>query len=79
MDKSLRLFLEARRLAKNISHWGLATDLGLLAVETLIDSEQEEAADKYLNVIKDEVEEHDRLEKFQILEKRILAWKKSEH
>lgn len=77
IDKSLRLFLEARRLARNISHWGLATDLGLLAVETLIDSEQEEAAEKYLDSIKEEVLEHDRLQKFQILEKRLTDWKNS--
>ncbi len=77
MEKSLKLFLEARRLARNISHWGLATDLGLLAVETLIDSEEQEFAEKYLSSMKEEVLEHDRLQKFQILEKRLSDWKKS--
>ena len=78
LDKSLRLFLEARRLARNISHWGLATDLGLMAVEALIDSEQQAAAEKYLDSMKTEILEHDRLQKFQILEKRLSDWKNSE-
>ena len=65
--KAVQLFLEGRKIAGSVYKWGLATDLTLLAVESLLLAEQFEDAKNVLLQIQDEVEANDRTEPWQQL------------
>jgi hypothetical protein len=61
------LFLEGRKIAGSVYKWGLATDLTLLAAETLLMAEQFEDAKNVLIQIQEEADAHDRTEPWQQL------------
>ena len=70
-DKAAALFVEARTVASNVYKWGLATDLGLLAAEAMLDAGALTEGAEMVRVLQSECESHDRLEPWAILSQRI--------
>ena len=66
-SKAVGLFLEGRKIAGSVYKWGLATDLTLLAAETLLMAEQFDDAKNVLLQIQTEADTHDRTEPWQQL------------
>ena len=73
-QKAAALFVEARTVAGNVYKWGLATDLGLLAAEAMLDAGALEEATQMIQVLHSECESHDRMEPWSILSKRINSY-----
>ena len=71
-EKATGLFLEARQIAGRVYKWGLATDLVLLAIESLINGGDKTAANELLEKIKNEAQDHDRMDFWQVLKQRVL-------
>ena len=57
-QKAATLFVEARKVAGAVFKWGLATDLGLLAIEALLDAGTVTAASTMLETLKEEASNH---------------------
>ena len=72
-QKAAALFVEARMVAGNVYKWGLATDLGLLAVEAMLDAGASEEGSQMLKVIQSECVSHDRMDPWSILNQRVNA------
>ena len=72
-QKAATLFVEARKVAGAVFKWGLATDLGLLAIEALLDAGSVTEASIMHNTLKEEASNHDRSEPWTILLNRIQA------
>ena len=70
-EKAAALFVEGRRIAGNVYKWGLATDLGLLAVEAMMDAGAWNEAQQMLDALTAESVSHDREEQWQILKMRL--------
>ena len=70
-DKAAALFVEARTVATNVYKWGLATDLGLLAAEAMLDAGALKEGTEMVQVLLSECEAHDRLEPWTLLSQRI--------
>ena len=60
--KAAALFVEARTVAGNVYKWGLATDLGLLAAEAMLDAGAVKEGAEMVKVLQSECETHDRME-----------------
>ncbi len=73
--KAAQLFLEARKIAGSVYKWGLATDLGLLAVEAVLDADALEQAEDMLRALQSEAQEHDRTSGWTQLSQRFQALK----
>ena len=72
-QKAATLFVEARKVAAAVYKWGLATDLGLLATEALLDAGTVSAASTMLAALQEEASNHDRTEPWTILFNRIQS------
>lgn len=70
-EKAAALFVEGRRIAGNVYKWGLATDLGLLAVEAMMDANALIEAQEMLEALQEESTSHDREEQWQLLCTRL--------
>ena len=70
-QKAATLFVEARTVAGNVYKWGLATDLGLLAAEAMLDAGAMKEGTEMIKVLHSECESHDRMVPWSILNQRI--------
>ena len=70
-EKAAALFVEARTVASGVYKWGLATDLGLLAAEAMLDAGALTEGTEMVRVLHGECESHDRLESWAVLSQRI--------
>lgn len=74
--KAAQLFLEGRKIAAAVYKWGLATDLGLLAIEAVLDAGAFEQAEEMLGALQSEAMEHDRISTWRQLDQRMQSLKK---
>ncbi len=70
-QKAAALFVEARTVAGNVYKWGLATDLGLLAAEAMLDAGAMKEGTEMIKILQRECESHDRIDPWTILSQRI--------
>ena len=70
-QKAAALFVEARTVAESVYKWGLATDLGLLAAEAMLDAGALEEGTQMVKALHKECESHDRMPSWSILNQRI--------